>query len=311
MAANGFYVYAFEANPLVFDIMNISVKINKFDNIKSFNFGVSDKVGKAKIDNFNENNIGGQSLKIGEGEIELKPLDDIEFHKKISVIKIDVEGMEINVLKGAKNTINNYRPMLYIEAININDTRALHAAQLVRDCLRNMGRTVAASEVTVLGASYREDVGDTRYSGSEIIVRKLTEMGATVKAHDPYVQHWWELENQEKYPAAGVSWSRFFRNQEELQGFKMTSDLAEALKGADAIVLAVRHRPYLDLSPDEVVRMAGGPLAVIDCFGILNDARIERFFELDCEVKGLGRGHINRIKDKVRKEKIRPLSSAT
>jgi len=174
-----------------------------------------------------------------------------------------------------------------------------------------MGRTVAASEVTVLGASYREDVGDTRYSGSEIIVRKLTEMGATVKAHDPYVQHWWELENQEKYPAAGVSWSRFFRNQEELQGFKMTSDLAEALKGADAIVLAVRHRPYLDLSPDEVVRMAGGPLAVIDCFGILNDARIERFFELDCEVKGLGRGHINRIKDKVRKEKIRPLSSAT
>ena len=197
------------------------------------------------------------------------------------------------------------------EAININDTRALHAAQLVRDCLRNMGRTVAASEVTVLGASYREDVGDTRYSGSEIIVRKLTEMGATVKAHDPYVQHWWELENQEKYPAAGVSWSRFFRNQEELQGFKMTSDLAEALKGADAIVLAVRHRPYLDLSPDEVVRMAGGPLAVIDCFGILNDARIERFFELDCEVKGLGRGHINRIKDKVRKEKIRPLSSAT
>jgi len=67
------------------------------------------------------------------------------------------------------------------EAININDTRALRAAQLVRDALRNMGYIVASSDVTILGASYREDVGDTRYSGSEIIVRKLTEMGAEVK----------------------------------------------------------------------------------------------------------------------------------
>jgi nucleotide sugar dehydrogenase len=201
-------------------------------------------------------------------------------------------------LMGFDNDIFKITP----EAININDTRALHATQLVRDCLRNMGRTVAASQVTVLGVSYREDVGDTRYSGSEIIVRKLTEMGADVKAHDPYVKHWWELENQETYPAVGVSWSRFFRNQEELENFSMTPDLANALKGSDAIVLAVRHRPYLELEPDDVVRMAGGPLAVIDCFGILNDAKIERFFELDCEVKGLGRGHIKRIKDKVRKK---------
>ncbi len=190
------------------------------------------------------------------------------------------------------------------EAININDTRALHAAKLVRDALRNMGKIVAASQITILGASYREDVGDTRYSGSEIIVRKLTEMGADVKAHDPYVQHWWELEKQDTYPAVGDSRSRFFRNQEQLSEFRMSTDLEEALKGSDAVVLAVRHRPYLSLEPEEVVRMAGGPLAVVDCFGILDDAKIERYFELDCEVKGLGRGHINRIKSKVRKRKI-------
>jgi nucleotide sugar dehydrogenase len=190
------------------------------------------------------------------------------------------------------------------EAININDTRALHAAQLVRDALRNMGRIVAACQITVLGASYREDVGDTRYSGSEIVVRKLTEMGAEVKAHDPYVQHWWELEKQDSYPAAGTSWSRFFRNQEHLNEFRMTPDLEEALKGSDAVVIAVRHQGYLNLSPDAVVKMAGGQVAVIDCFGILDDEKIERYFELGCEVKGLGRGHINRIKDKVRKRKM-------
>jgi nucleotide sugar dehydrogenase len=200
-------------------------------------------------------------------------------------------------LMGFENDIFKITP----QAIDINDTRGLHAARLVRDALRNMGRIVAASQVTVFGVSYREDVGDTRYSGSEIIVRKLTEMGAEVKAHDPYVQHWWELEKQDTYPAAGASWSRFFRNQEELSKFRMMDDLEEALKNSDAVVLAVRHKAYLELDPDEVVRMAGSPLAVVDCFGILDDARIERYFELGCEVKGLGRGHINRIKDKVRK----------
>jgi UDP-N-acetyl-D-glucosamine dehydrogenase len=203
-------------------------------------------------------------------------------------------------LMGFENEIFKITP----EAINTNDTRALHAAQLARDALRNMGRIVAASQITLLGASYREDVGDTRYSGSEIIIRKLTEMGAEVKTHDPYVQHWWELEKQDTYPAAGSSWSRFFRNQEHLSEFRMTKDLEEALKGSDAVILAVRHRPYLQLEPEDVVRMTGGPVAVVDCFGILNDAKIERYFELGCEVKGLGRGHINRIKDRVRKKKM-------
>lgn len=209
-------------------------------------------------------------------------------------------------LMGFENDIFKITP----QAININDTRALHAAQLVRDALRNMGRIVAASQLTLLGVSYREDVGDTRYSGSEIIIRKLTEMGAEVKAHDPYVQHWWELEKQDAYPAAAGSWSRFFRNQEQLSKFRMTPDLEGALKGSDAVIFAVRHEPYLQLEPDEVVSMAGSPLAVVDCFGILDDAKIERYFELGCEVKGLGRGHINRIKDKVRKSKFGSINCA-
>ncbi|MCF8082178.1 MAG: nucleotide sugar dehydrogenase [Deltaproteobacteria bacterium] len=203
-------------------------------------------------------------------------------------------------LMGFENDIFRITP----EAININDTRALHVAQLVRDALRNMGRIVAASRVALLGVSYREDVGDTRYSGSEIIMRKLTEMGADLKAHDPYVAHWWELEKQDSYPAVGVGWARFFRNQEHLAEFTMTPDLKETLAGSDAVVLAVRHRPYLDLEPEEVVDMAGSPLAVVDCFGILDDRKIEQYFELGCEVKGMGRGHINRIKDRVRKRKL-------
>jgi len=185
------------------------------------------------------------------------------------------------------------------QAIDTNDTRSLHVAELVRDALRNMGRYIAGASVVLCGASYRQDVGDTRYSGSEIIVRKLTEMGADMKIHDPYVEHWYELENQDVYPAPGHSWSRFFRNQEGLTDIRVEKDLSKPLLDAEAIILAVPHEYYLNLNPDDIVKWAGNPLAIIDCFGILPDEKIARYFELGCEVKGLGRGHIQSIKKKV------------
>ena len=200
-------------------------------------------------------------------------------------------------LMGFEDDIFKITPL----AIDINDTRSLHAAELVRDALRNMGKIVAASRIAVLGASYREDVGDTRYSGSEILVRKLTEMGGDVVVHDPYVKHWWELEKQDTYPAPGHSWARFFRNQEKLTETRIQDNLASALKGVDAVVLAVKHQAYLKLTPDEIIKMTKRPVAIIDCFGILSDEKIRRFFELDCEVKGLGRGHVKRIKDSLKR----------
>ena len=188
-------------------------------------------------------------------------------------------------------------------AIDINDTRALHVAELTRDALRNMGRYIAGADVLLCGASYRQDVGDTRYSGSEMVLRKLTEMGAEMRAHDPYLDHWYELEKQDVYPAPGHSWSRFFRNQDHLEDLRLQEDLPTALEGAEAVILAVPHEPYLNLDPAQVVRWAGGPLAVVDCFGILSDETIREYFELGCEVKALGRGHIQRIKEKVRSRK--------
>jgi UDP-N-acetyl-D-glucosamine dehydrogenase len=198
-------------------------------------------------------------------------------------------------LMGFEDDIFKITPL----AIDINDTRALHAVQLVRDALRNMGKIVAACRIALLGASYREDVGDTRYSGSEMVVRKLTEMGGEVVVHDPYVQHWWEFEKQDSYPSVGASWARFFRNQEKLTELRIKQELGEALQGADAVVLAVRHLAYRELSPDAVVEHVGRPAAIVDCFGMLDDAKIRRYFELGCEVKALGRGHIKRIKDEV------------
>jgi UDP-N-acetyl-D-glucosamine dehydrogenase len=190
-------------------------------------------------------------------------------------------------------------------AIDINDTRGLHVAELTRDALRNMGRHIAGAEVLICGASYRQDVGDTRYSGSEMVVRKLTEMGAFMRVHDPFVVHWHELENQDVYPSLGHSRSRFFRNQEDLKKMRVRKDLGEALKGVEAVIFAVPHEPYLNLDPRWVIKRAGGPVAVIDCFGMLSNGEIRRYFELGCEVKALGRGHVQRIKEAVRRKRHR------
>jgi nucleotide sugar dehydrogenase len=201
-----------------------------------------------------------------------------------------------HTLMGFEDDIFKITPL----SIDINDTRSLRAAGMVRDALRNQGKIVPNAKIALLGASYREDVGDTRYSGSEVMVRKLVEMGGDVRVHDPYVQHWWEFEKQDTYPAPGHSLARFFRNQETLLDLRLEPDLATVLKGVDAVVLAVRHEQYRKLTPDTLVNMTGGPVAVVDCFGLLSDTDIRRYFELGCEVKGLGRGHVKRIKDSLK-----------
>jgi UDP-N-acetyl-D-glucosamine dehydrogenase len=64
--------------------------------------------------------------------------------------------------------------------------------------------------------------------------------------------------------------------------------------------MAVRHKPYLDLDPDRVFEAVGKPFALIDCFLVLDDEKIRRYLKLGCEVKGMGRGHIKRIKDSLK-----------
>lgn len=177
-------------------------------------------------------------------------------------------------------------------AIDINDTKALHVVELVEDALKEVGKRIKGAKVLVLGAAYREDIGDTRYSPSELIIRKLADMEAIPSVHDPYVKSWPEFENQGDQV---YSWAKYFKNQEALKDIRVQKDLNQAIRGMDALVFAVRHAPYFNLEPKNVTEVAGSSLAVIDCFGILTDEVIKEYLQLRCLVKAMGRGHIKWI----------------
>ena len=140
---------------------------------------------------------------------------------------------------------------------------------------------------------------------SALVCVRLCEsvVNPKVQVHDPYVKHWWELEKQDTYPAPGHSWSRFFRNQESLSDLRISKDLKASLKGVDAVILAVRYVAYQELEPEQIIAMVGNPAVIIDCFAMLSDTQIKTFFAAGYEVKGLGRGHMKRLKEEVVVEK--------
>lgn len=125
MARRFAQVYAFEANPQVdFDIRHF-----KKNNIRFFDYGLSDKAGTSTL-NIPVNNgvpiIGWASLSKRELsfadtyeqiQVRLERLDDQPFAKNgpVDLIKIDVEGHELEVLKGSVETIRRCKPVLIVE----------------------------------------------------------------------------------------------------------------------------------------------------------------------------------------------------
>lgn len=113
-------IYAFEPVDTTYNILEKNIKINNLENIiKPLNIGLSDEKGTGIINIYSNDNIGGTSIKKSNqnnGGIKIDKLDNIKIiEEKLDFIKIDVEGHELLALKGAKQTINKYKPLIFIE----------------------------------------------------------------------------------------------------------------------------------------------------------------------------------------------------
>lgn len=124
-------VYAFEPQRVVFQTLCANMAINSIGNTECFQVAVSNEPGFVNIPDIRydlEGNFGGFEIeKFSQSGIKTKvvSLDEILDVPTLKLIKIDVEGMELGVIKGAKETIRQHSPVLYIENDRTDRSKAL------------------------------------------------------------------------------------------------------------------------------------------------------------------------------------------
>jgi len=112
-------VYAFEPQRIVFQTLCANVALNSITNAFCYHAALGSQRGTVNVpalDYSRSNNFGGLSLDVNmAGEtVEVVTLDSFQL-PSCRLLKIDVEGMELNVLKGAVELIDKYKPCLYVE----------------------------------------------------------------------------------------------------------------------------------------------------------------------------------------------------
>ncbi len=143
-------VIAFEPVPDTYKILKRNVEINNIeDKVKLYQCGVGSKKTKGNIWFYDYTNSGGSHLSENGGDIDIVCIDDLQI-KNISFIKIDVEEMELNVLKGAKKTLEDSRPYVLCESWE-------NHFEAIRQFMDRMGYTyIQISKIDYLFIPYEE-----------------------------------------------------------------------------------------------------------------------------------------------------------
>ena len=121
---NASRVIPVEPNPDAIRLFAAMVRLNDLEDRverKTLGYGIGgENVGGYSIHD-PKGNLGWVRLTHGEGEIELRTGDTLFADEpRIDMIKIDVEGMEIQALSGLNATISRHRPMLFVEVDEVN-----------------------------------------------------------------------------------------------------------------------------------------------------------------------------------------------
>jgi FkbM family methyltransferase len=117
------HVICIEPNPEAIQILAINVKLNELSDtvdLRYLGIGLSDIAGTAKLHQPQINNMGAMQLVLGGDDIRLATGDDLLHPENPTFIKIDVEGMEIAVLRGLEWIISRCSPTIFIEVDNNN-----------------------------------------------------------------------------------------------------------------------------------------------------------------------------------------------
>jgi nucleotide sugar dehydrogenase len=145
-------------------------------------------------------------------------------------------------------------------AVTINGRMPAATVALLEETLAG---GLAGKRVLILGASYREDVGDTRHSPALTLADMLAEKRATVAFADPLVD-------------AEI-------------GVPLHRDLPD-VHGFDAVILAVGHKPYRAI--DLAAWCGAERPVVLDANGVLSRQQLQSLRDAGFKVAAIGRGKL-------------------
>jgi UDP-N-acetyl-D-galactosamine dehydrogenase len=123
-----------------------------------------------------------------------------------------------------------YHPQVILAGRRINDGMAAYVAQQTVKHMINNGSAVKGAKVLVLGLTFKENCPDLRNSKVADLVKELQSFGCDVSVHDPIAE---SAEAESHYGIALTAWDKL-------------------PKAVDAVVAAVSHKQYLDMSLAEL-----------------------------------------------------------
>jgi FkbM family methyltransferase len=160
-------VFAFEAQERIYYALAGNIAINNCFNARAVNAAVSNQSGAMKIPQPNylanasfgslelkkleRGEFIGQEIDYSEGKMVDVPMIHLDALNlpRLDLLKIDVEGMELEVIEGAAKCIAEKRPIMFVEALK-TDANALRAR------LEGFGYSVFPAGMNVI-AFHRDD----------------------------------------------------------------------------------------------------------------------------------------------------------
>jgi FkbM family methyltransferase len=125
-------VFAYEPQRACFSLLQAQLALNQLHNVFAFNEGLGEfdsDLWMPPIDYSKQGNFGGISLEQSGSEnhekVRVRRIDDLFADATVNLIKIDVEGMEEQVLKGAQLLIDREKPILYVENDRVEQSTQL------------------------------------------------------------------------------------------------------------------------------------------------------------------------------------------
>jgi FkbM family methyltransferase len=132
-------IYAFEPVKHTFSSLKKNIGLNNLSTIKPFNLALSEEEGQLQIhvnakENWGLSSVHRQMDELGSIELSNAVNFDSFYNKmdshSIDLIKIDVEGHELHILKGMEKSIDKYKPIVLVE---VNDTVLKHTSTTKED----------------------------------------------------------------------------------------------------------------------------------------------------------------------------------